>query len=427
MVNKITKPGRIVILLGAPFTEQNYERIGIPYLSAYFEVMVFDCTELMGRNIKKIKFHQAKWRNFSPISSELELATQLEKYQPHFAIDFIGFGSDWLRIYQILTRYNVKLIIQKTGSLPYFRFKNFLNSIFFGEKSGSVVHDSKSNGVAVSSFIILDCISNLIGNIKLRLKKTLINKEIIKKMPECIGLVAGYMSLDRFLSRCKPIIWNGSNDYHTFIKAKAELISKVDSQLDDPFILFIDDNLPNASDWIVWDIFSPVTARLYYLALNNFFERIELLYGMPVRVAGNPSSVGDGNYQSHMGGRTVVFGNTAPLVLQSALVLFHGSTAISFAVMARKPILSLITRELAQSHYGLHIKTMAKTLGTVIADIDQLSKPIPNLSSLVANEGKYSLYEKNYICNDLSTESKPWGALIEFINGSLKDKVAVIG
>lgn len=60
-----------------------------------------------------------------------------------------------------------------------------------------------------------------------------------------------------------------------------------------------------------------------------------------------------------------------------------------------------------------------------IIDIDQLSKPIPNLSSLVANEGRYSLYEKNYICNDLSTESKPWGALIEFINGSLKDKVAV--
>jgi len=406
MINKITKPGRIVILLGAPFTEQNYERIGIPYLSAYFEVMVFDCSELMGRNIKKIKFHQAKWRNFFPISSELELATQLEKYQPHFAIDFIGFESDWLRIYQILTRYNVKLIIQKTGSLPYFRFENFLNSIFFGEKSGSVAHD-------------------LIGKIKLRLKKTLINKEIIKKMPECIGLVAGYKSLDRFLSRCKPIIWNGSNDYHTFIKVKAELISKVNSQLDEPFILFIDDNLPGSSDWIIWNVSQPVTARLYYAALNNFFERIELLYGMPVRVAGSPASSGDENYQSYIRGRRVIFGNTAALTLQSTLVLFHGSTAISFAVMARKPILSLMTRELAQSHYGLHIKTMAKTLGTVIVDIDQLSKPIPNLSSLVANEGKYSLYEKNYICNDLCTESKPWGALIEFINGSLKDKVAV--
>ena len=36
---------RIVILLGAPFTHQNFERIGVNELSRDFEVFVLDCNE----------------------------------------------------------------------------------------------------------------------------------------------------------------------------------------------------------------------------------------------------------------------------------------------------------------------------------------------------------------------------------------------
>lgn len=41
---------RIGILLGAPLTEQNYERTGIPYLEEHFYVMVYDCTPWLGRD-----------------------------------------------------------------------------------------------------------------------------------------------------------------------------------------------------------------------------------------------------------------------------------------------------------------------------------------------------------------------------------------
>lgn len=40
---KFDKKPIIAILLGAPFTEQYYKRIGVPYLKENFEVVVWDC------------------------------------------------------------------------------------------------------------------------------------------------------------------------------------------------------------------------------------------------------------------------------------------------------------------------------------------------------------------------------------------------
>ena len=95
VVTEPEKRIRIAILLGVPFTEQNFERVGIPYLSKHFEVMVFDCTELLGRNTNNIKCQQAHWHNFLAIKSEVELAVQIEKYRPHYAIDFIGYNETY--------------------------------------------------------------------------------------------------------------------------------------------------------------------------------------------------------------------------------------------------------------------------------------------------------------------------------------------
>lgn len=414
------KPIRIVILLGAPFTAQNFERVGIPYLSKYFEMIVFDCTEWLCRNTENIKCQKVYWQNFLAIKSEMDLALQIERYRPHYAIDYIGFGNFTLDICKILAKYNVKFVVQKTGSLPTVeisvRIKNIVIKFFRRNTIGSSI-DLENINAKVGGLISINRIDKLFDKIKLKLQQILTLKKL-KSLPNYIGLIAGDKSLDTFTGRSNPIIWIGSNDYHTFNKVKRESALYRCSQIIEPFILFIDDNLARASDWILLGIPPPVTESIYYSDLNVFFEKIESIYDMPVRIAGHPNSISDKNYQSNMRGRPLIFGSTAEQALQSSLVLAHGSTAVSFAVMARKPIIFLTSQELDQSPYGLHVITMSESLGSPLVFIDRDSQQINDCKTLEVDALKYSLYEANYLRNERSNENEPWGAFVEFINSS---------
>jgi hypothetical protein len=415
------RPIRIVILLGAPLTEQNFERVGIPYLSKHFDVMVFECTELLGRNHEIERVH---WHNFFAIKSVVDLSVQIEKYRPHYAIDLIGFGVLTLPICQVLAKNNVKFVIPKIGSNPLpkieDRVKKLMRLISTSWKKGILV-DSKNNTVTARKTPILGRIFKPLNRthkkVKEKLQKVRILREI-DSLPNHIGLIAGFKSLDSLTSKSDPIIWVGANDYHAFNKAKNELGLNRNRWINKDFILFIDDCLLKATDWMLLGISPPVTEELYYPALTTFFAKIEAIYDMPVKIAGHPNSLTDRNFQFNMGGRSIIFGDTAALALQSSLVLVHGSTAISFAVLARKPIVSLTSQELDQENYGQHVRTVSSELGSPLVFIDLPVKQINNLEKLKVDEKKYSLYEANYLYNDLCTEGEPWGAFIDYINSS---------
>ena len=79
--------------------------------------------------------------------------------------------------------------------------------------------------------------------------------------------------------------------------------------------------------------------------------------GLPVVIAAHPrAGYAQAGYSGpdYFGGRTLVSGQTLPLIFDSALVLTHYSTAVNFAVMARKPLLLLasdtLVRVLASPH-----------------------------------------------------------------------------
>jgi hypothetical protein len=418
VVTELKKPIWIVILLGAPFTEQNYERVGIPYLSKHFEVVVFDCTEWLGRNTKDIKCKRAHWHHFLAIKSEMDLAVQIEKYHPHYAIDSIGFHVTCTdKIIKILEEYMVRFVVVKSGSLPEPSLRGKIKNTFLGLSSKSIRVDYQVETNTRKELTSHTGLKRVATKMLYKLWGYLVYRRLNRFRP-FIGLLAGNKSLNHYTRKSNPIIWTGSNDYHTFKKAKSDLEANGTLQMNVPFILFIDDNIPDASDYVLLGTQPPVTGSLYYPALNTFFQKIESIYGMPVKIAGHPNSRADENFQSKMGGRSVIFGNTATLTLQSTIVLVHGSTATSYAVLARKPIVSLSLRELDKEPYGQHVRTMSNALGSPLVFIDCPSKQKNDLELLSVDEQKYSLYETNYLCNELSNENEPWGAFIDFINSS---------
>lgn len=421
MTDQTTKPIRIAILIGTPLTEQNFERFGIPYLSPYFEVMVFDCLNWVGRNADKITCKKIYWEYYTTIKTELDLEIAIKEYKPSYAIDAIGdavsLGIYTAKVQKILAKSNVKFVVPRSGNLPVPSVVNRLRR-FLGNKS--LVRQEPVEILSDS----LNCESKKMQSHKIY--GAFINK-FLNKLKQLIAirknvftadirLLAGNKALDYSTNKASQIIWIGSNDFHQFNKAKLDL--KADKKLyeKEAFILFIDDALPFASDWSLLNIKPPVTAAKYYPMLQSFFERIESHYGLPVVIAGHQNSKSDESYSSNLGGRTVRFGETASLVLQSTLVLIHGSTATSFAVLAQKPTLFLTTRELDRAAYGMHVKTMADSLGSPLIFIDEPSSYDLRAGSLVFNVKKYKQYETNYLRSELSNETAPWQAFISYVH-----------
>lgn len=414
---KTTKPIRIAILLGAPFTEQNYERVGIPYLSPHFEVRVFDCLNWLGRNADEIKCKRVHWQHFMAISTELDLDEAMRAFKPGFAIDAIGFGAFTAKIQEILSKHDVKFVVPIAAALPTPSFANRIRN-FIVSKSVQV-RDSH----APSNFENIEVVRQSKAGIfftKLfgKLKQIIIIRKNIS--PPDISLLAGDCSLDFYTKRSPKLFWIGSHDFHQFKKTKRDMEANKKIWVEGEFLLFIDDAIPKANDWALLNMKPPIVEAEYYSMLRSFFERAELYYGLPVVIAGHPNSKSDDSYLSNMGGRTVVFGETAALALQSTLVLIHGSTAVSFAVLARKPTLFFTSRELDELAYGAHIRTMAKSLGRPLVFMDDMGNYELKSYPLEIDEKRYKLYETNYLRSALSREDWPWQAFIDFVNSTSK-------
>ncbi|MBT6007804.1 MAG: hypothetical protein HOG78_00905 [Rhodobacterales bacterium] len=408
---------RIAILLGAPLTEQNFERIGIPYLSPYFEVMVFDCMGWLGRSSEEIACKEAHLKHRATIKTEIDLEIATKKYQPDYAIDAIGLSIHSARAKNILTKLNVKFVVPKMGCVPAASFIMKLKK--FLSKRSSISSGSTENSTSIPNDINKKKPYHITAGIFIKkIIDKLNQRRAIRRVSfsSDIALLAGNKSLDFFTNKASQIIWSGSQDFHQFNKVKQDLKASNKLNMKEPFILFIDDCLATANDWKLLNLKAPVTATEYFPVLRSFFEKIEILYGMPVVISGHPNSKSDDSYSANMGGRTVIFGSTASLALQSNLVLIHGSTATSFAVLARKPTLFLTTRELDESEYGLQVRTMAKILGSSLIFIDEPDKEVISSSLPMVNVKKYKRYEVNYLRSERSSESAPWQAFIDYVN-----------
>ncbi|KOR27505.1 hypothetical protein TI05_18855, partial [Achromatium sp. WMS3] len=108
------------------------------------------------------------------------------------------------------------------------------------------------------------------------------------------------------------------------------------------------------------------------------------------------------------GNRYMKKGNTAQMVRQAKMVLAHGSTSISYAVLWKKPILFLTTNELERSWMFPQIEVMATSLGKKVINIDTPFEQINWDKELYVNEDKYQEYKERYIKTKNTPELPFW-------------------
>ena len=192
-----------------------------------------------------------------------------------------------------------------------------------------------------------------------------------------------------------------SFDYETFLRVRA-----LPEYRNYDYAVYIDEDIAGHEDNLELGLGHPVSERRFYEALSRFFGRFETISGMPVLVAGYPSE--RARRLEHFGGREFVRGETAQLIRNAKVVLAHGSTSSSYAVMWRRPVVFLTSDEMTASWYYPTIEVRAMSLHRPIVNIDHEQEQRDIVEWQKIDQGAYSRYEETYIKSKNSPEVSLW-------------------
>lgn len=117
------------------------------------------------------------------------------------------------------------------------------------------------------------------------------------------------------------------------------LWEKVESPIESPYVVFVDENVEHAPDAVFLGYRISRDIRGYYRRINRVFSLVEDRFGCPVIIAAS----GKYRYKENpFEGREIIYGRTLPLIQHARLVIGHCSGALDQAIVDRKPLLQLI-------------------------------------------------------------------------------------
>lgn len=154
-----------------------------------------------------------------------------------------------------------------------------------------------------------------------------------------------------------------------------------------------------AGDYALLKRKSRLTSDQWYPALSRLFDRLEAATGATVEIAGHYTTKHP-PIAPYFGGRRVIYGKTRELVRDSAFVVTRASTAVSYAVIHRKPLIFIYSNQLAADTIAMSGGyLMAGTLGKELVNVDELHE-LDVKRLLEVDEQRYADYEKACLTSD---------------------------
>lgn len=167
--------------------------------------------------------------------------------------------------------------------------------------------------------------------------------------------------------------------------------------VDGKYILFIDEYMPYHPDFEMLGM-DTIDADTYFREINSYFDLIEERYGIPVVISAHPRAE---KYLNHnfYNGRDVFWGKTNVLSYYASFIITHYSTAISFPIIYKKPILFVYTDDMMRIVPSCPIIfSMANLLSCNYVNISRDK----DTNVKIVDEQKYADYLYSYITNPQS-------------------------
>ncbi|MEK7535544.1 MAG: hypothetical protein AAB590_00825, partial [Patescibacteria group bacterium] len=241
-----------------------------------------------------------------------------------------------------------------------------------------------------------------------------------RPLPPDIALLAGSESRNAWTETAKNKIFTATPGYFELNRIQR---TAVDNKIRIPgvpkegYILFIDDCLAMSFDFVLGAHKPIVEPSEYFPVLREFFSRLESRFKIPVIIAAHPNGKEFHGYKDCFGERTVLFDATAELSLSCNFAMTHYSSAITYPVLLRKPILLLSTRQLKKQSQGIAINYIASLLQcpqvAIDEDIDRLE--LSKLDASSVSESCYKAYQQKYITHAVSTDNNPFEPLLKYL------------
>ena len=147
--------------------------------------------------------------------------------------------------------------------------------------------------------------------------------------------------------------------------------------------------------------------------MNIFLDKVEKEFKKKIIIAAAPKSEVK-KISQLFNNRKVVINKTFDLIRESELVIVHKSTAVSFAVLLKKPILFLTSDELNKTWFGDDIRDQAMLLSSKVFNVNQKTK-ISKKDIYSINEKKYKKYINDYIKYPRSKKINNWDLFVQSI------------
>lgn len=162
-----------------------------------------------------------------------------------------------------------------------------------------------------------------------------------------------------------------------------------------PLVVFIDGIAPRHPDLVgISRQRQTITEEGFYPPVRSMLQGMEA-QGAQVVVAAHPRASHEG-WLEHYADFQVIRGKTLELIAESDMVVNNFSTAASFAVYLRKPIIYCTTDEMIAGEYDAFIRFQAQLLGRVPHNISRQPR-IELERENVIDEELYRTYQEEYI------------------------------
>lgn len=273
---------------------------------------------------------------------------------------FFNFDFDFMIISGLLTH---EISLKYT---LFYNFKNFLIKLFFSINSIEIKH---------SKYVFL------LGN-------------------KCD-------SKFNFLINSKSILIRGHHaDYDRFLERKENT-----TEFKKSYFVFIDQNAPFHQDLIEMDR-NDIDADNYYFSIKNFLEITKKKYNIDYLISPHPRA--DISRLKKYFENKISDMNTLETIRQCKFVLCHDSTAVNFAFLFNKPVISIYDNELANSKYN-HLKAIKRFCYRTKSSLKNVHRDEIEDYDFHISKQFYSEFIKNFIkCHN--ENKKRVDILTEYIN-----------
>jgi hypothetical protein len=381
---------KVIFLLESPFSKRDFERYGIEILKTHgFLIEIWDLSPFLNPEFYNnyIQTDLLKTTYCKLLKSKTEINNLLLKLK----------RSDII----------MSLIPVNKRSIFIFYFLS-LNKINFGFSFVNTIP------VSLNPLSLRNRFFNLITNPKLLIDRILnlvsFNKSF-KLYPNYI-IVGGKRSLDlvekkNLITEKTTIIKTHTRDYDIFLKNK-----NIKSSFYENFIVFLDEFAPYHPDSLFFANEPDCYPETYYPDINRFFSNIEMKTKLKVVISAHPRS----NYNkigNPYDGRKIIYNETPNLVKNSKLVLVHASTSVNFAILFKKPLISINSSKYSKS-YQHSINVLSNELSINSYDISKKSKT-NFLKDFDFNQKTYNNYKELYIKTRDSENLNQWDIFSNYI------------